>query len=341
MRAELKDLDKNQQIQMKRIKILRRDDSDVSIAKSVSIGIAKIAKLLQVIAPEFFVVLGDRYEAFAGASASMFTGVPIAHIHGGEITQGLLDDPMRHSISKMASLHLVSHPVHKKRLENMGEQPDSIYVVGGFGVDLVSRSSLLNYEEVQRFLGADFPREYFVVTFHPLTNDPQPIENQLDGLLGALSKVSRDIGLLFTGTNADAGGMALRAELQKFVDQNSNARYVENLGAVRYLSTLKHSLGVIGNSSSGILEAPYLGVPTLNIGTRQKGRARGASVIDVNSDEASVLKGLEKLLKFDIRKLPESSVRIFGESGASQEAFQILMNWKPKHKSSKEFFDRP
>lgn len=319
--------------------ILLASDTKEGMAKSFALGVLSISNVLETVNPDFIVILGDRYEAFAAGSAAMFLGVPVAHIHGGELTLGLIDDPIRHSLSKISSKHFVSHTTHKNRLLRMGEQRHAVHVVGGFGVDLVRRSTILSSRELNLELDILLPEEYFVITFHPLTLDQSTPRDQTEALFRALHELPSSMGLVFTGSNIDAGGKFINSAIKNFVASRNNSWHFSSLGARLYLSLVANSKGVVGNSSSALLEAPYLGVPSLNIGIRQGGRLQGASVLNVDANLQEILAGLSALQHLNLDSLSSESVRIFGEGGASERTFQILKNWAPERNSSKIFFD--
>lgn len=314
-------------------------DTRLSMAESYAEGVRGFAKLIDSENPDFIILLGDRYEALAAASAAMMMGTPIAHIHGGEVTEGLIDEPIRHSISKMAALHFVSHENHKRRLVSMGENPSNIHVVGGFGVDLVSKAIFMDDAEFNSLMGEAFPTKFLMFTFHPVTNDPRPADEQVSGALKALGEISDQIGIIFTGSNADPGGLKVQETIRDFISGRLNMIFLENMGSRFYFSAIRRSLGVLGNSSSGLLEAPYLGVPTLNIGNRQRGRLHGDSVVDVGDQHKEVSDGIRSLLNLDFSQLDIKKVQIFGNGGATKNTYQVLREWKPSKFGTKTFYE--
>ena len=281
-----------------RVETLLSSDSSVGVTKAVGLGVISFSEVFDRLRPDLVMVLGDRFEVFAAAQAAMFARMPIGHIGGGDVTEGAIDDAMRHGISKMSHLHFVTNSDAAKRLARMGEQPERIFNVGSPGLDYLHRASLLDKAAVEKELNFKFRKWNFLVTFHPATLDFEPSTKQLAELLGALDEFSPDHGLIFTMPNADTEGRLLMQQIEEFVARKENARTFVSLGQERYLGTMAVMDAVIGNSSSGIYEAPSLRTPTVNIGNRQKGRLRAASVFDCPSDRRAILEAIRKALAF-------------------------------------------
>jgi GDP/UDP-N,N'-diacetylbacillosamine 2-epimerase (hydrolysing) len=269
-------------------------------------------------------VLGDRFEIFAAAAAAMVAGLPIAHLHGGESSEGAFDEAIRHSITKMSHLHLVAAEPYRQRVIQLGEHPSRVFDVGGLGVDGIRRVRLLGRDELQASLAFEWRRRNLMVTFHPVTLEEGGGLEQFDALLDALHELGDDTGLIFTGANADTGGRSIAGRLLAFVQAHPNARAYESLGQQRYLSALNVVDGVVGNSSSGLAEAPTFGKPTLNIGDRQRGRLRAASVIDAAPDLASIRAGLATLFSDGFRAVAAAASNPYGDGGASARIVEVL-----------------
>lgn len=285
-----------------RVETLLSSDSAVGVAKATGLGVLGFADAFQTLAPDLIVVLGDRFEIFAAAQAALFMRIPIAHIGGGDVTAGAFDEAMRHGISKMAHLHFVTNEDAARRLSRMGEAPERIFNVGSPGLDHLHRTSLMQRSDLERDLGFAMRERNYIVTFHPVTLDPVPSDAQLDALLEALADAGSDTGVIFTMPNADTGGRALIEKIQAFVAPRENMRAYDSLGQARYLGALAAADVVIGNSSSGLYEAPSLCTPTVNIGSRQEGRLRANSVFDCPPNASAIREALDKALTFGRRQ---------------------------------------
>ncbi len=281
-----------------RIETLLSSDSAAGIAKATGLGLLGFADALQNLKPDLLVVLGDRFEIFAAAQVALFMRIPIAHIGGGDVTTGAFDEAMRHSISKLAHLHFVTNDDAARRLARMGENPNNIFNVGSPGLDHLHRAPVLDKATLERELDFRFRARNFLVTFHPVTLDVEPSEWQIGNLFEALEAFCPDTGILFTLPNADTDGRALIKEVRRFADGRDNVRVYASLGQRRYLGALAAVDVVIGNSSSGLYEAPSLRTPTVNIGRRQEGRLRAASVFDCPPTPDAIGEAIAKALAF-------------------------------------------
>lgn len=263
-----------------KVEMLLSSDTPVSISKSLGLGTIGFADAFNRLNPDIIVVLGDRYEVLAAAQSAMILRIPIAHIHGGELTEGLIDDSIRHSISKMAHIHFTSSEVYRKRVIQMGEQPDKVFNYGALGIDNIFKLNLWTKEEIGDDLNINFNKPTFLITFHPTTLENNTAEFQTKELLSALDYFPNS-QLLFTKSNSDTEGRIINKLIEDYVKENYNrAKVYTSLGQVRYLTSMKYCSAVIGNSSSALIEAPVFKVPTINIGDRQKGRLKARSVID-------------------------------------------------------------
>jgi len=250
--------------------------------------------------PYLLVLLGDRFELLAPAIAALMLGVPIAHIHGGELSEGAIDDSVRHAITKMASLHFPATEEYRKRILQMGEAPSRVFNFGAPGLDQIYGVPLMTRAEVEHELGLSLQEPVALVTYHPVTRDLGNIDQQLDALLGAVT--ASGVKAVFTMANADAHGDRINRRLQQFCAKDPSAyKWFPHLGHRRYLSCLKHLALMIGNSSSGLTEAPSFRMPVVNIGDRQQGRVRAKNLIDVACDQAAILAGIERALSTRFR----------------------------------------
>lgn len=275
-----------------KIPLVPQKDTNLAMAETVGEGVIKFAKTFAKLKPDLVVVLGDRYEIFAAAQAAFCLKIPIAHLHGGEVTEGALDDGFRNAISKLSTYHFVSHPEHKKRLEDMGEKPQDVHFVGAPGLDLINPNKVRTRAELEKKIGTKLPKEYFLVTYHPATLDKLSSEDAMKKLLKALSEFP-EYGLLVTKANADPEG----EKINKIWAKQKNVILVSNLGSEFYHAAIKHSAIVIGNSSSGVIEVPYFKKAVVNIGNRQKGRMTPNSVITCGNSAKEIELAIYKALK--------------------------------------------
>lgn len=310
-----------------RVEMLLSSDTAVGMAKSTGMGLLGFADVLQQMQPDVLVVLGDRYEMLAAAEAGMMLGIPLAHIHGGEVTEGAIDDAIRHSITKMSLLHFTSTEAYRKRVIQLGESPERVFNVGAIGLDNVKKLPLLSREEFQQKTGVVLKRLNFLVTYHPVTlSSVSPID-ELRQCLRAL-EYYREAGIIFTQPNADAGGREITSELKKYVAcHEDRMKFFTTMGQVNYLSAIKHVDVVIGNSSSGICEVPAFEKPTVNIGIRQKGRIMAKSVINCGADTDSIMAAISKALSLEFRNSIIDQYCPYGEGNVSEKIIDILKTY--------------
>lgn len=314
------------------------DDRAETIARGTGIGVSGFAEALPKLAPDILVVLGDRYEVLAASVAATLLNIPIAHIHGGEITAGAFDDAIRHAITKMACLHFVAAEPYRRRVIQMGEQPDFVFNVGAPGLDLADSTPTLTRAELFAKLGINGPERFLLLTLHPTTAQPEADAANVTALLGALADIE-DRSFIFTGVNADPGYRAIDDAIRRFVAARPDrAHLFTSLGSERYWSALRLADAVVGNSSSGILEAPAVGVPTIDIGDRQKGRLRAASIIDCPADSHLILASLRRI--FEGRFQPDPAVAPpYGRGGASEAIAGTLRKIDLRQAFPKHFHD--
>jgi UDP-hydrolysing UDP-N-acetyl-D-glucosamine 2-epimerase len=314
------------------------DDSSAAAARSTGLGVIGFAAALPRLAPEIVVLLGDRYEILAAAVACTILNIPVAHIHGGEVTTGAFDDAIRHAITKMACLHFVAAEAYRRRVIQMGENPDCVFNVGAPGLDQAQNALDSDRETVERELGV--AGRYLLVTLHPATAKPDTVAPTAAAMLDALARIE-DCAVVFTGVNADPGNAAIDTAVRAFVAAHAGrARLFTSLGSERYWRALRHADAVVGNSSSGIVEAPAVGTPSVNIGERQQGRLRAASIIDCDVSAEEIFRAVRSILDGRFRPDPEAEPP-YGRGGASARIVAILRGVDLAGAFPKRFYDRP
>ena len=301
-----------------KVEMLTSSDSSVGIAKSMGLGMIGFADAFQALKPDLVLVLGDRFEIFAAVSAALVARIPVAHLHGGEATEGLIDEAIRHSITKMSHLHFVAAEEYRRRVIQLGEQPGNVHLVGGLGIDSIKRISLLSRDELEDSLNFSLGAKSLLVTFHPVTLETATAEDQMAELLAALAEL-KGTQLIFTLPNSDTDGRALITMVQDFVSTHPNARCYTSLGQLRYLSTLALVDGVVGNSSSGLAEVPSFRKGTINIGDRQRGRLMANSVINCDPERSSIGAALRTLYSHSFQASLAAVTNPYGEGGASEK----------------------
>ena len=322
----------------RKVEILTGSDTPVGIAKSIGNGLIRFADALDELKPDLIVVLGDRFEIFSAVAAALIAQIPVAHIHGGELTEGNFDDALRHSITKMSHLHFVAAEEYRNRVIQLGENPAQVFNVGGLGVDNIKKIKLLSKKELENELPIVFQRKNLLVAFHPVTLAEDYGVNELAELLNALDSFS-DVGLIFTFPNADTGSELMTSLIQKYVNARANASVSASFGALRYLSVMACVDGVIGNSSSGLMEAPTLRVGTVNIGNRQRGRIQAESVIQSDPDKYKIEIAIRRMLSHDFRSVVKNTQSPFGIGGSSEKIVQIIKQKANKNLVQKNFYN--
>ncbi len=320
-----------------KVEMLLSSDTGIGTAKSVGLGISGLADALDRLSPDLLLVVGDRFEILAAAQAALFLRIPVGHIAGGDVTEGAMDESMRHAITKLAHLHFVTNEVAARRVRRMGESPDRVFVTGSPGVDTILSLELMDRTALEQDLGFTFRPKNLLITFHPETLAGRPAIAQFQELLDALDELGPDMGLLFTRPNADTEGRALNRVLDEYAASRPNAQAYTSLGQLRYLSLMAQVDAVVGNSSSGLYETPTLKKPTVNIGDRQKGRVRAASIIDCAAERAAILEALAKALALDCSTV----VNPYGQGQASEKILAALKGIGDfKALVRKPFYDR-
>ena len=320
----------------RRVEMLLSSDTPVGVAKSLGLGIIGFADALEDLSPDLLLIAGDRYEIFAAASAAMIARIPIAHLHGGETTEGAFDEAIRHSITKMAHLHFVAAEEYRRRVIQLGEQPERVYCVGAPGIDNISRLPLLNRQALEEALGFSFGKRNLLVTFHPVTLEHRTSASQMDELLAALAELE-NTHLIFTLPNADTDGRILVQKIRDFCTCHPYAQAYTSLGQLRYLSCIQYVDGVVGNSSSGLTEVPSFKKGTVNIGDRQRGRLRASSVIDCAPEREAIHCAIKKLYSSLFQEIILNTKNPYGNSGASDAIVSILEQYTFREVLKKQF----
>lgn len=301
-----------------KIEILLSSDTPVGITKSVGIGLMSFAELFNNIKPDLLVILGDRFEILSAGIAAMINNIPIAHLHGGELTEGLIDESIRHSITKMSQIHFVASKEYKRRVLQLGENEKLVFNVGGLGIDNIKNLKLMNKRELESSLNFKFSKKNLLVTFHPVTLETGANERYINELISALEEF-KEINLIFTMPNADTDGRIIIDKINQFCEENGRSKHYTSLGELRYLSCIKYVDGVIGNSSSGLLEVPSFKKGTINIGERQKGRTKAKSIIDCKPEKKHIMQAIETLYSLDFQNKLKEVKSPYGEGGASKK----------------------
>lgn len=321
-----------------KVEILLSADTASSIVKTMGVALISISDIFDRLKPDYLVILGDRYEMLAFATAANIFKVPIIHLHGGEITEGAYDDSFRHAISKLSYLHFASTETYRQRIIQLGEHPDRVYNVGAIGVDNIKNITLLGREELEKELGIKFNKFNYQVTFHPETLSDQSPQEQFSELLDAISEQAEAF-FIFTKANADTSGRIINKMIDSFVNKNPEKSAAFNsLGTKKFLSVLKVCDAIVGNSSSGIIEAPSLNISTINIGNRQKGRIAAQSVINCNA-KVDDIKNAFEIVKQQ-REQKTELVNPYGDGETAQKIYNIIVKQQKNSLSkTKVFYD--
>ncbi|MCT7498975.1 UDP-N-acetylglucosamine 2-epimerase [Aliarcobacter cryaerophilus] len=323
----------------KKIEMLLSSDTSIGISKSMGLAQISFAESYDELKPDIVIVLGDRYEIFSATSAAMIARIPIAHISGGETTEGAFDEAIRHSITKMSHLHFTATNEYKNRVIQIGEHPSRVFNVGGMGIENIKRLELLNKKEFEKSIEFKLNIKNILVTFHPVTLENSTAKEQFQQLLDAIDELE-DTNIIFTKANSDTDGRVINQMIDEYVTKNSNKSIVfTSLGQLRYLSALQFVDAVVGNSSSGLAEAPSFKIGTINIGDRQKGRIKASSVIDCEPNKDSILKSFEKLYSKEFQETLKTTINPYGNGCASKKIVEILKNVDLKNILKKSFYD--
>lgn len=291
-----------------KVEMLLSSDTASGIAKSVGLGVLGFADAFEKLKPDIIMVLGDRFEILSAVQAALFLTIPVAHIHGGELSFGALDDAIRHGITKMSHLHFTAAKAYRQRVIQMGENPDRVFNMGALGLERIKKTTLLNKAELEKTLGLTIQSPLFLFTYHPETVSINKAQEDIQTILSALDAFP-NANIIMTKANADEAGRYINHQLQQYAGLYSERiKLFTSMGDLNYLSAMGLVDLVIGNSSSGIIEAPFFQVPTVNIGGRQDGRLRAASVIDCATDTALIIDAIQKGLSKDFRDIVKSTI---------------------------------
>lgn len=324
----------------KKIEILLSSDTPVALSKSMGLAMISFSEYFEECRPDAIMVLGDRYETLAVCCAAMNARIPIFHLHGGETTEGAIDEAIRHSLTKMSYLHFTSTEAYRKRVIQMGEFPDRVFNVGAMGVENALNTQCMSVPELEESIRFALGEKYVVGTFHPVTLEMATALKQVKELLAALDE-HREIRYLFTKANSDTDGRSINRLLEEYAKRNDNFCIVDSLGMRRYLSALKNSLFVIGNSSSGLVEAPSFQIPTIDIGDRQRGRISGETVIHCKPERHAIGDAIHKAMDDSFRMTIKKLENPYGDGHTSEKILEIVKGFfvNDRIDIKKKFYD--
>lgn len=314
-------------------------DNANSTLKSMAVALAGFADAYEDLKPDMVLVLGDRYEILAAATAALIERIPVAHLHGGEITEGAYDDAIRHSITKMSHLHFTSTEQYRNRVIQLGEQPERVFNVGAIGVENIKKLPLLSKEDIEKDIQFNIDENTILVTYHPVTLGKHTAEQDINDFLAVLEE-RPELRIIFTMPNSDTGGQAITDAINAFVEKHyDRARAFKSLGVKRYLSVMRQVAAVVGNSSSGLLEVPSFGIPTLNIGDRQNGRIACESIYHCETDKESVIRGLDKVLSPEFREFAKTVHNPYDKENTAQSIYEVISTYPLDKLNQKHFYD--
>jgi len=322
----------------KRIELPIDNDSVQGISDSISVAVSEFTKAFKPLSPDLILILGDRFEIFSAACAALVSKIPVAHLYGGEVTSGAYDEAFRHSITKMSHIHFVANDTYRNRVIQLGENPSRVFLTGSLGVENTRRIEILKKDRIEELLKVKFKSKSLLVTFHPTTLDSETPENQFIQLLKVLTEL-KDTTIIFTLPNADTGGQKIITMIQNFVEKNSHSFSFASLGQQLYFSIISQVDGVIGNSSSGIIEVPSLKKGTINIGDRQLGRLQDATIINCQPESNQIRAAIESLYTDDFKKKLEISSNPNDNRDVSDKMIKILREISLDGILKKRFYD--
>lgn len=324
----------------KKIEIILGSDTPVALSKSMGLALISFSEYFEECRPDAIMVLGDRYETLAVCCAAMNARIPIFHLYGGETTEGAIDEAIRHSLTKISCLHFTSTEIYRKRVIQMGESPDRVFNVGAMGVENALNTQCMSVPELEESIGFELGEKYVVGTFHPVTLERATAGKQTEELLAALDQ-HKELRYLFTGANSDTDGRSINRMLKDYTQSHENFCLVNSLGMRRYLSALKNSMFVIGNSSSGLVEAPSFKIPTINIGDRQRGRIAGETVIHCNPERHAIGQAIHKAMDDSFRTSIKKSENPYGDGHTSEKILEIITDFfiNDRIDIKKKFYD--
>lgn len=324
-----------------KIKMDLSDDSPAGVTKSMGAALTGFADVLKRLMPDILVILGDRYEMLVAAQAAMIARIPLAHIHGGEATEGLIDESIRHSITKMAHLHFTAAAPYAKRVIQLGENPERVFNFGAPGLDYLEKLQLLTQTELEKLAGVSLTRPLFLITYHPVTLEKESPKRAFEELLNAVDRFPLS-KLIFTKSNSDTEGRVINQAIESYVEKNPRRAVVFTaMGQLNYLSTLKYADVILGNSSSGIIEAPILKTPTINLGQRQRGRLRSESIIDCEEKTEAIVAATHRALSPEFKTRAEVCVSPYLYGNVSGRIREVLKRADLSGLLMKKFYDLP
>ena len=323
----------------RKVEMLTSSDTSVGIAKSMGIGTIGFADALSELNPDLIIVLGDRFEIFSAVSAAMVAKIPVAHLHGGEASEGAFDESIRHAITKMSHIHFTASEVYKNRVIQLGEQPDRVFNVGAVGIDNIKKYPLQSQKEFEKSINFKLNKKNILITFHPVTLEKTTAQEQFKNLLQVLDGY-KETHLIFTKANSDTDGRVINQMIDAYVtDHNYKAVAFKSLGQLRYLSAMQYMDAVVGNSSSGLIEAPSFRIGTINIGDRQRGRLKANSVIDCNNSVKAIQSAFNKLFSLSFQQRLQKVENPYGNGGASIKIVEIISSFSLNEILKKQFYD--
>jgi GDP/UDP-N,N'-diacetylbacillosamine 2-epimerase (hydrolysing) len=322
----------------KKVDMLLSSDSKTGIGKSMGLAMIGFSDAFNDLKPDLIIVLGDRFEIFSAVSTAMVAKIPVAHLHGGETTEGAFDESIRHSITKMSHLHFTATKEYTNRVIQLGEQPNMVFNVGGLGIDNINKLKLLSRVDFEKNLNFRFNKKNILITFHPVTLEESTAKIQFQELLDSISELE-NTNIIFTKANSDIDGRIINSMIDNYVRSHNNTISFVSMGQLNYLSALQFVDAVVGNSSSGLLEAPSFNVATVDIGDRQKGRIKASSVISCLPEKESIDQALRKLYSENFQNILNSVKNPYGDGGASKEIVNIIKDFDLDGILKKPFYD--
>ncbi|SDC58399.1 UDP-N-acetylglucosamine 2-epimerase [Halanaerobium congolense] len=324
-----------------KVEILLSSDTSIGISKSMGLGLISFSESYNKLNPDLIIILGDRYETFSATAAASVANIPVAHLHGGELTEGAFDDSFRHSMTKMSYLHFTSTEEYRKRVIQLGENPERVFNVGALGVENILNLDLLSKRELERELDISLREKYLLIVFHPVTLENKTAENNFKELLKAIEKYDEDISKVFIKGNSDTEGRIINQMIDNYINEKNNSYAFTSLSIENYLSLLKNCFAMVGNSSSGVLEAPSLNIPSINIGDRQKGRIKAESVFDCKNNENDILSTLKEINHLFLNDKFKNINNPYEKENTSDEIIKVIERFLIDNKIGlkKKFYD--
>ncbi len=322
----------------KKVEMLLSSDTANGTVKSMGLATIGFADALEDLSPDLAVILGDRYEMLCAAQSCLIYKIPVAHLFGGEITEGAYDDAIRHAITKLSHLHFTSTEEYRQHIIQMGEQPGQVFHVGALGVNNIKNEPVMPLQQLEQSLNFPLGEKFLLVTFHPVTMETGTAAKQCDDLIHSLAEINNEYQLLFTLPNSDTDGRIIISKVNDYVNGHSDKAFaISSLGKKRYYSALKYATAVVGNSSSGLVEAPSFHIPTLNIGDRQKGRTKGISIVDVPATYYGIRDGLRKVLSKEFRETAYNSTNPYEKENTVENIYKVISTWPLENILQKHF----